>query len=111
MGIINHDAFVSRYGPSFTDTYISIHTNDIDVCKEINTVVDNPDDPPVTTVTYNVNFCATVWATQADKDSNKSALGTVTFTDTMDTTTPLDMNIYAYAYSKIKARFPNSTDV
>ena len=109
MGIINHDAFVSRYGPSFTDTYIAVHTNDIDVTKEIS--VDAPGDAPVTTVKYTVNFCATVWATQADKDSDKSALGTVSFSESMDTTTPLDMNIYAYAYSKIKARFPNSTDV
>ena len=108
MGIINHDAFVSRFGPSFTDTYIAIHTNDIDVRKQISDL----DDPGSSAVAcYHVTFTATVWATQADKTADKSAIGNVTFSEGMETTTPLDMNIYAYAYSKVTVKFPNSTNV
>ena len=108
MGIINHDAYVSRFGPSFTDTYIAIHTNDIDVRKQISDTVESGSSE---TVCYHVNFTATVWATQADKTANKSAIGSIPFFETMDSTTPLDMNIYTYAYSKITVRFPNSTSV
>ena len=95
MGIINKDIFVSQYGQSVTDTYISLGNNSIELRKEDNK--------------YLLLGVFNVWLSKSARETNKSSFKSIIIHKEL-TSDEIISNIYGMLYSELKKKYTNTTD-
>lgn len=96
MGIINNDSIALSSGLSVSNTYISIGTEPVDLLRP-------------SSGTYEIQFQAKVWASEADRNADRSTLKVIPYFGVP--VSDLSTSLYTVAYNKLKVDYPNHTDV
>ena len=104
MGIINNNAFLTRYGQELTNTYISLGNNVIELKKETEYNENN-----ITTGKYILTGIFNIWLSKDARNNSKSTFATH-FINKVLTTDEITSNLYNILYSEIKKKYANSAD-
>ncbi len=98
MGLINNDTFVTGYGHSVTDTYISIGNNNIELVKSTDNGVNK----------YMLSVVFNIWLSKESRSTARSL--TSGYIRKELSTEEIIGNLYEIIYSEIKLKYTNTTD-
>jgi len=104
MGIINKDAFTTRYGLELTNTYISLGENNIELRKERETDVDNN-----VTEKYTLTGIFDIWLSKEFKNKEKSPFASHVIYKVLSTD-EITTNLYNILYTDLKKKYTNTID-